>query len=255
MAVGTVLAARGGGAPSRVASVMRRSESGTWEERADRVIEEELVDVFVNGARAFELVCSPSNLYELAIGRLFTDGRIDRGSSIDGYVYDHRRKAIFLKIGSSDPEKRAVDVVPTRFSVGSGELLRLMGELEASSRVFHETGGAHSAALACDGSIVARFDDMGRFNALDKLAGWCFRTGVDASRAVLLFSGRVPYEVVAKAVRIGCPVIASPGAPTNLSIERAERAGVTIAGFVKGNRLNVYTCRERISDAECAAVC
>lgn len=256
---GNVVSAKEDCAPSCIASVVKRFDSGAWEELFDYVIEEELIDVFVNGSRAFTLVCSPCNLYELTIGRLFTEGCIERGCSIDGYVYDRTRKRIFVEVGSfsqdfartTSPSNR---MCSNRFSIRSADLLAFMDLMESSSHVFHSTGGAHSAALAYEGSIVARYDDLGRFNAIDKLAGWCFCHDVDTSNAALLFSGRIPFEVVAKVVRIGCPVIASPGAPTSLSIEFAQRAGVAIVGFAKGSRLNVYTHRERISDAQNIAV-
>ena len=96
------------------------------------------------------------------------------------------------------------------------------------------------------GDLVAWFEDIGRHNALDKLAGWCVMNGVDASDKVLLFSGRVPREIIARAIRIGFPVVISPGAPTNLSISLACEHGVTLIGFAKNGKFNVYTHTARI---------
>lgn len=242
-----------------VKSTIRRKTDGVWEDFSDYIIEEQVIPVFVNGVKLFTLVCSPTDLLELAIGRLFTEGYIDRSSVIGKCEYDKSSGAIYIEISrtslSMDGEGCRVSRKVWRdqnlgYSVFSCEISNLMKKLESTSCLFHKTGGVHSAALASKGTIIARYDDLGRFNAIDKLAGWCLKNKVKTADKVLLFSGRMPHDVVAKVVRIGCPVIASPGAPTSLSIDLAEEVGLTIIGFVKENRLNVYSCKDRILDAK-----
>lgn len=131
-------------------------------------------------------------------------------------------------------------------------ILERIALLENGSELFHRTGGVHTAALAGENGIEAWFEDVGRHNALDKLAGWCVLNGVDASRKTLLFSGRVPHEIIVKVAQLGCPMIISPGAPTSYSVEYAQRHGVTLIGFAKNGHFNAYSHAERIGNpAQC----
>ena len=123
--------------------------------------------------------------------------------------------------------------------------------LERQSLLFRKTGGVHSAALAdMRGRVLAWREDIGRHSALDKLVGWCVCSGERAAECMVLFSGRVPLEIVARVAALGCPLVVSPGAPTNLSIELAERSGLTLVGFAKHGRFNVYSHPERIVEWE-----
>ena len=126
--------------------------------------------------------------------------------------------------------------------------------LEQESDLFHLTGGVHSAALSCADGMVARFEDVGRHNALDKLVGWCVMGGVRVDDKMLLFSGRVPQEIMLKAIRLGVPVVVSPGAPTSLSVDLAEEYGVTLIGFAKRGHFNVYSHPERVAGASAVAL-
>jgi len=94
--------------------------------------------------------------------------------------------------------------------------------------------------------VVAWFDDIGRHIVLDKLVGWCVLNDYDASDCVLLFSGRVPQEIITKAIKLGCPIIVALGAPTSLSIKLAEQAGITLIGFARNGEFNIYSHPTRI---------
>lgn len=126
-----------------------------------------------------------------------------------------------------------------------------MNELETSSTLFHRTGGVHNAQLAHDGKVIASFSDLGRHNAVDKIAGWCFLNNTDTSDKVLVFSGRMPSEIISKVVTLGCPIIISRGAPTDLSLELAAQHGITVIGFTRADRFNVYTHEARFRDLGC----
>jgi FdhD protein len=128
---------------------------------------------------------------------------------------------------------------------------QLPERLAARQPVFSHTGGLHAAGLfAPDGELLAVREDVGRHNAVDKVVGWALREGKLPLRGhVLLVSGRVSYEVVQKAHCAGVPVLAGVSAPSSLAVELAERAGITLVGFLRGRGLNLYAHPERVVGA------
>ena len=127
-------------------------------------------------------------------------------------------------------------------------LYGLPDALRSAQGLFEVTGGLHAAGLfTADGSLVATREDVGRHNAVDKLVGWgVLGDRLPLSGTVLMVSGRCGYEIVQKAVSAGIPVVASVSAPSSLAVAVAEDFGVTLVGFLRGRRCNVYAGRERL---------
>jgi FdhD protein len=128
-------------------------------------------------------------------------------------------------------------------------LFQLPAQLQAEQSLFAETGGSHAVALFdLQGQLLTMAEDVGRHNAMDKLLGVMFREKkIPLSNHVVLFSGRLSYELVQKSLAGGIPVVASIGAPTSLAVELATDYNITVIGFLKEDKMNVYCGNERIA--------
>jgi len=139
--------------------------------------------------------------------------------------------------------------VDTDFTVSPGGIFAGMERLREEASLYRLTGGAHIAALAdCSGRLILTAQDIGRHTAVDKVIGKAVLSGVDVSRCVLICSGRLSSEITLKALHARAPVLASRAAPTDLSVQLARRYLLTLVGFARGRRMNVYSVPERIAE-------
>ncbi len=128
-------------------------------------------------------------------------------------------------------------------------LAALPDRLRDAQRVFSRTGGLHAAGLfTADGELIAVREDVGRHNAVDKVVGWALLDGrLPLAGCVLLVSSRASFELVQKAILAGIPLLAAVSAPSSLGVDLAERAGLTLVGFLRDPSMNVYTGAHRLS--------
>lgn len=239
--------------------------------REDVVVREAALTLYLDERELVTLICSPTHLRELCLGFLFSEGIIRSAAEVvhfsvnekDGLAWVQtarpsadagagllkrhiasccgRGRASFYFVNDAGIEPVVTD---PRFS--AGDIFNLRARAEELGGLFAATGGAHGAALADASGVQAFFEDVGRHNTLDKLAGWCLLNRVSTGNKLILFSGRVSSEIVVKAARLGVPVLVSRSAPTDLALELADQLNVTVAGFARGERMNVYTRGERI---------
>ncbi|HMA05090.1 MAG TPA: formate dehydrogenase accessory sulfurtransferase FdhD [Methanomicrobiales archaeon] len=233
-------------------------------EATDPVAEEVPVTVTVNGRQVATAMTSPEGLEEFALGFLFTEGIIKGKGDIDSIQVEKTSVKIITKDllrvvgpkrtvlsgcgGSSsflDPSK--LPRVTSPLTVEAGEISRLMKELLRSD--IHElTGGVHVVGLCRAGKVTEKAFDIGRHNALDRLAGRALIAGTDLGQAYVLSSGRISSEMVRKCLVAGIPLIASRGATTTLAVGLAEKNGLTVIGFVRGGGMNIYTNPQRVTE-------
>jgi FdhD protein len=152
--------------------------------------------------------------------------------------------------GKGALEAVAVDAPPVESELRvTAELVGELPErLRAQQAAFTATGGLHATGLFDGaGALVCLREDVGRHNAMDKVLGWAHANGrLPLDDAVLCVSGRLSFELVQKAAVAGCPLLVAVGAPSSLAVELGDAQRITLCGFVRGDRLNVYTHRWRI---------
>jgi FdhD protein len=143
---------------------------------------------------------------------------------------------------------RNCPVIPAGPAVPVEVLYALPGKLQHAQGVFQQTGGLHAAALFdASGELLASREDVGRHNAVDKLVGWALMSGMlPLSRCILMVSGRTSFEILQKSLAAGIPIVCAVSAPSSLAVDLAREFGITLVGFLRGERCNVYTSRERI---------
>jgi FdhD protein len=127
------------------------------------------------------------------------------------------------------------------------QITESVAALFENQEVYKQTGGVHTSALSDGARILAVAEDVGRHNTLDKLAGICLMNGIRLSSGVILTTGRISSEMLQKASRMGACMIISRTAPTSLSIQLAKDRNITLIGYARRDRFNVYTHPERVS--------
>jgi FdhD protein len=247
--------------------------------RADAVAVEAPLEVRMGGKSATVLMRTPGHDEELVRGFLFDEGIIGSlddvlGTSVpadlteaeqgnvvavelakprskrlpDRAFYSSSSCGVCGKKSIASLEIRAAPVA-SKLTVSRAVLTSLPAKMRAAQSAFEATGGLHASGLFTPaGDLVVLREDVGRHNALDKVVGWALGAGrLPLSDCVLLVSGRVSYELVQKAIVAGIPVLAAVGAPSSLAVELSEQYGITLAGFLRADSMNVYTHPQRIA--------
>ena len=235
----------------------------------DRVAVEEPLEIRINGRAVAVTMRTPGHDEELALGFCLSEGlrpvaaRLPddlaaNAVEVDAPGFDPGRLARSFYTSSSCGVcgKGALEAVAVEAPRVASELrlpADLVGSLPARLRDaqagFEATGGLHATGLfSAAGELLCVREDVGRHNALDKVVGWAFREGrLPLSESVLCVSGRLSFELVQKAAVAGCPLLVAVGAPSSLAIELAAGRGVTLCGFVRDGRINVYSEPWRVS--------
>ncbi len=246
-----------------------RYENGEIKEFRDQVVEEKPLTIFINDYEIATLLCTPKDLKSLIIGFLASEGLIEDIKNISNIKFDYQNTVAKVDINkkvrlnllgkrtltsgcgggitfTSIKDCAESKTIYSSIRVKPDTILNLMQELHSSSAMFKKTGGTHSAALAQKNQLVITAEDIGRHNALDKIIGKSLIEDLSFEDKIILTSGRLSSEMVLKVLKQGIPVLVSRSAPTRMAVEMAAEKELTLIGFTRGKRMNIYTKSQRI---------
>ena len=247
--------------------------TGEGKKDTEDIVTRELpLTIVFNNRELVTLLCSPVDLKYLAIGFLSSEGLLNSKDDVKEITVDDQKGIVWIETEGgkgSDieiPPKRLITSgggrgaslyngagVQNRASVESqarlaaSEVFALIKEFQNRSQIFKTTGGVHSAAL-CDAKNILVFkEDIGRHNAIDKVFGECIWEDIPIADRIIITSGRISSEILLKVAKRNIPILVSKAAPTNLGVRLANNLGVTLIGFVRGERMNIYSNGWRIT--------
>jgi FdhD protein len=256
-------------------------KEGRVQPRQDDLVAEEPLEIRVGDHPLTVTMRTPGHDFELGAGFLFTEGIVQRhdqilsigefsgaGATERGNIVrvdlspeveldlEATQRNFFAasscgicgKASIDSVRRRGVRAVNPDFRMTPETLCRLPETLRASQEVFSRTGGLHAAALFDrDGKLLVEREDIGRHNAVDKIVGWALRENrVPLSECALLVSGRGGFEIIQKAAMAGIPLVASVSACSGLAVRLAREVGMTLVGFLRGQRFVVYSAGDRL---------
>jgi FdhD protein len=244
--------------------ILRLTEEG--QRHADDIVVREFpLTIVLNNQELVTLLCTPTHLDYLAIGFLSSEGLLKSKDEIKKITLNEQRgvvrveteeetrqagELVFKRLITSGCGRgasfySAADVVgqikvESQTNISIVEVFELVREFQHRSQIFRTTGGVHSAALCDTKNILVFSEDIGRHNAIDKIFGECILKGIPTDGRVIITSGRVSSEILLKAAKRNIPLLVSKSAPTDIGVKLAGDMGITLIGFVRGKRMNVY---------------
>lgn len=246
--------------------------SGKHFTRNDPIALEYPLTIYVNGNEFATIVCTPNHLRDLIIGFLAAEGIILRANEMDrlnidvdrGFAYveidnlgdistDHSKRFIGSCCGKSrqfyfKSDVKTAKTITNPLKITVKQCFSFMQQLQKASDSFRHTGGVHNAALCSNEQLLAIRTDIGRHNALDKIYGHILEEEISVKDKVIVFSGRISSEALLKVAKIGAAIVISKSAPTDLALKLAEDLGITTVGFVRNNKMNIYTHPYRVAE-------
>jgi FdhD protein len=267
-------------APERSIELTQVTEwdDGSVRSLQDSLAAEEPLEIRVDGNPLAVTMRTPGHDLELSAGFLLTEGIIQSQDQISSLratkpengaksnrvdielkdaAFDHQemQRSFFAASSCGVCGKASINAIRVRglrqpdrnFRIDPELLCRLPEALRSEQEVFSRTGGLHAAALFdASGQLITLREDIGRHNAVDKIAGWALLHGhLPLSRHIMLVSGRGGFEIAQKALAMGIPILASVSAPSSLAVKLSRELGLTLVGFLRGRRFIVYSCEFR----------
>lgn len=232
---------------------------GQWQPVDGHVIEEVMVSIHVNGQELATIAATPIHQDHLAVGFLANEGLIasrdqiralhvcPSGTCVDVWlthdIQPPHRRILTSGCGGGvtfDDLSRTQAPLDSDTRLCAEALWSLMEQLQGAARLYRRTRGVHTSGLFLSTTMASWGEDVGRHNTLDKIRGDCFLRGLDTRGGILLTTGRISSEMLNKAAKMGCPIIASRTSPTSLSVRLAQAWNITLVGYLRPSRMSVY---------------
>jgi FdhD protein len=233
--------------------------------KTDLVVKEYALSIFLNKKKLVTILCTPKDLQELAIGYLFTQGFITIVDDIVSISEERLSRAVHFELNQdydkptdavlppggiheivSNAEGLSLTNITSDLTVSFHLIIESLGMMEKKCELFGRTGGAHACAISnMHGSFIFS-EDIGRHNTIDKVIGKCLLDGMRFDDKVLFTTGRISSAILSKIARAGIPILVSRSAPTWEAIKLAKKYSITLIGFAREGRMNVYTNTDRI---------
>ncbi|MBI5441213.1 MAG: formate dehydrogenase accessory sulfurtransferase FdhD [Deltaproteobacteria bacterium] len=255
-----------------------RYQDGAFGPADVMVVEELPLTLYANGEEVVTLLTLGDNLLELALGFLRSEGFFSEREEVLGWEEEPgivrvrlardpglirklmEKRTVTTGCGKGTTFYSALDALRLRpvespLKLSSEAILARMNDLQQRSDLYRSTGGTHNATLADEDRTLLFRTDIGRHNAVDMISGRALLDGIDCTHAALLTTGRVSSEILLKVAKMRIGILISRSAPTALALRLAEEVGVTVVGYVRGGRFNVYTHPRRVEGAEHSGGC
>jgi len=239
-----------------------------WEKNYDSVIAEQLVSLTVNNNIWLTFMCTPSDLDALAVGFLYNENIIQSlddiaslrvcpgGDNVDIWLNnpvtkpENWKRTSGCSGGTTSVDENYLPIGSTNRQNGNPvppEMIKLMiTRLINSQNLYRKSGGVHTSALSDGEKLFLTSEDIGRHNTLDKLMGRLLMERIKPNKIIVLTTGRISSEMIQKVIRMGASIVISRTSPTSLSVQMAEKSGVTLIGYVRGEHFTIYAHPERI---------
>lgn len=246
---------------------LTRIKGNKREEISDLVARETTFTILLNKKKLVTLNCSPEKYKFLGLGFLYTSGILQKKEDIISLDINEKQGLMDIKIKGaslssediinsnlwivsyqqSEEQKETPLSIDTSLKISSNLVYSLISEMQERANFFKLTGGVHSCALANQqGSIMLFSEDISRYNTIDKILGEAFLKNIPREDKIILTSCRITSDILTKIAVGRVPIIISRAASTDWAVELAQKIGITLVGFVRGERMNIYTYPERI---------
>lgn len=235
-------------------------KNNQYEEVKENVVKDETITLTINGEISRSLSAIEDSLKEFAVGYLFNENMVKslediKKIEIDGVQINAEIDDTLLRTnetvlcsdsaGGWRSKIKEVNPVESDLQVNVKELLDRIDELKNNAEIWQATGGTHVAGIVHNGQFVVK-EDVSRHVAVDKVIGYGLLNGFNLNQSYVIYSGRMPADMVIKMSRAGVPILASNAAPANSGYNIAKKGNITLVGFLRGQRCNIYNNQNRV---------
>lgn len=235
-------------------------KNGIATDAKEKVVKDETITLTINGDISRSLSAIEDSLEEFAVGYLFNENMVNsmdaikeikvEGTQINAEIDDTLLKTnetVLCSDSAGGWRSKIKNVTPVEsdFQVKAEELISRIEELKNNAEIWQATGGTHVAGIVYKNQFVVK-EDVSRHVAVDKVIGYGLLHDFDLSQSYVIYSGRMPADMVIKMTRAGVPILASNAAPANSGYNIAKKGNITLVGFLRGQRCNIYNNQNRV---------